>query len=210
MKKIFWKLLYTTIFHFWLFRKLAEVFPYFPPLRTLKINNNYLKYIYICITVHILPLVHVPVSTTFKLSPTWMPPLLYPLRRTLRPPFLFHHHHQMARVLSHASPLPCPSPPSAAFVSNLSFSHSSIPFQISSPSPKSSIFGSAFRLVCRENERFSKRFGRILASQRGYRKLRRRPAKSKAKELELGVKICIEEELPDDPEILVFCYTDAK
>ncbi|RVW79227.1 Endoribonuclease YBEY, chloroplastic [Vitis vinifera] len=47
---------------------------------------------------------------------------------------------------------------------------------------------------------FSKRFGRILASQRGYRKLRRRPAKSKAKELELGVKICIEEELPDDPE----------
>ncbi|KAJ9701879.1 hypothetical protein PVL29_003902 [Vitis rotundifolia] len=131
-----------------------------------------------------------------------MPPLLYPLRRTLRLPFLFHHHHQMARVLSRASPLPCPSPPSAAFVSNLSFSHSSIPFQISSPSPKSSIFGAAFRLVCRENERFSKRFGRILASQRGYRKLRRRPAKSKEKELELGVKICIEEELPDDPEIL--------
>ncbi|KAJ4952868.1 hypothetical protein NE237_029700 [Protea cynaroides] len=44
--------------------------------------------------------------------------------------------------------------------------------------------------------------GRIFATERGYRKVRRRSAKKKEKELELDVKICIEEELPDDPEIL--------
>ncbi|KAL5714365.1 hypothetical protein ACHQM5_016338 [Ranunculus cassubicifolius] len=39
--------------------------------------------------------------------------------------------------------------------------------------------------------------------ERGYRKVRRRPAKKKnRKELELDVRICIEEELPDDSEIL--------
>lgn len=42
----------------------------------------------------------------------------------------------------------------------------------------------------------------VLASNREYRKVRRRPAKSKEKQLELRVSICIEEELPDDPEIL--------
>nr|GEX00867.1 haloacid dehalogenase-like hydrolase family protein [Tanacetum cinerariifolium] len=42
--------------------------------------------------------------------------------------------------------------------------------------------------------------------QRGYRKVRGRPnnarRKAKGKELELDVRICIEDQLPDDPEIL--------
>lgn len=38
--------------------------------------------------------------------------------------------------------------------------------------------------------------------QRDYRKLRGRPAVKKKNELELDVKICIEQQLPDDPEIL--------
>ncbi|XP_030530661.1 endoribonuclease YBEY, chloroplastic isoform X2 [Rhodamnia argentea] len=44
--------------------------------------------------------------------------------------------------------------------------------------------------------------GRVWASQRGYRKVRRRAAKSKDRELELNASICIEEDLPDDLEIL--------
>ncbi|XP_008466080.2 endoribonuclease YBEY, chloroplastic [Cucumis melo] len=44
--------------------------------------------------------------------------------------------------------------------------------------------------------------GRIFCGQREYRKVRRRVPKRKIKELELNVSICIEEELPDDPEIL--------
>lgn len=46
----------------------------------------------------------------------------------------------------------------------------------------------------------------VWASQRGYREFRRRPAaarRSKKKDLELNVSICIEEGLPNDPEILV-------
>lgn len=43
---------------------------------------------------------------------------------------------------------------------------------------------------------------KVFAEQRGYRKARRRVAKSKQKELELNVSICIEDELPDDPEVL--------
>ncbi|KAF9662349.1 hypothetical protein SADUNF_Sadunf18G0043600 [Salix dunnii] len=46
----------------------------------------------------------------------------------------------------------------------------------------------------------------VWASQRGYRELRRRPAAArrskKKKDLELNVSICIEEGLPNDPEIL--------
>ena len=45
--------------------------------------------------------------------------------------------------------------------------------------------------------------GRIFCGQREYRKVRRRVPKRKIKELELNVSICIEEELPDDPEVLV-------
>ncbi|KAG7024608.1 Sugar phosphatase YidA [Cucurbita argyrosperma subsp. argyrosperma] len=44
--------------------------------------------------------------------------------------------------------------------------------------------------------------GRIFCGQREYRKVRRRVPKTKKKELELNVSICIEEKLPDDPELL--------
>ncbi|XAR69283.1 Sugar-phosphatase [Bertholletia excelsa] len=43
---------------------------------------------------------------------------------------------------------------------------------------------------------------RVFAALRGHRKARRWPAKRKEKELELAVKICIEEQLPHDPEVL--------
>ncbi|KAK7293848.1 hypothetical protein RJT34_16725 [Clitoria ternatea] len=42
---------------------------------------------------------------------------------------------------------------------------------------------------------------RLRAGQREYRKVRRRTPKNKDKELELCVDICIEQDLPDDPEI---------
>ncbi|VFQ62070.1 unnamed protein product [Cuscuta campestris] len=45
-------------------------------------------------------------------------------------------------------------------------------------------------------------FGRVFLSRREYRKHSRRPAKRKGKELELSVNICIEEQLPDDSEVL--------
>ncbi|XP_020528756.1 uncharacterized protein LOC18443482 isoform X2 [Amborella trichopoda] len=49
-------------------------------------------------------------------------------------------------------------------------------------------------------------FEGYFASVRGFRKLRRRPhawkQSPKVKKLELHVRICIEEELPDDPEVL--------
>lgn len=55
--------------------------------------------------------------------------------------------------------------------------------------------------------------GGVYASQRGFRKVRGRPTSAarkkqqKGKELELDVKICIEQQLPDDPEILVTFYS---
>ncbi|ERN04899.1 hypothetical protein AMTR_s00080p00046380 [Amborella trichopoda] len=49
-------------------------------------------------------------------------------------------------------------------------------------------------------------FEGYFASVRGFRKLRRRPQarkqSPKEKKLELNVRICVEEELPDDPEVL--------
>lgn len=44
--------------------------------------------------------------------------------------------------------------------------------------------------------------GRVRASRRDYRKSRQKTERKKDKQLELDVKICIEEQLPDDPEIL--------
>lgn len=59
-------------------------------------------------------------------------------------------------------------------------------------------------MLCRREEESVVRSSRkVFAEQRGYRKVRRRVAKSKQKELELNVSICIEDELPDDPEVLV-------
>ncbi|KAK6236795.1 hypothetical protein SCA6_012132 [Theobroma cacao] len=68
---------------------------------------------------------------------------------------------------------------------------------------KSPLFGRRFHALCREDGRRLWRPTRIVSAlNRDYRKVRRRPAKSREKQLELSVSICIEEELPDDPEIL--------
>lgn len=73
-------------------------------------------------------------------------------------------------------------------------------------SKASLFFGRRFHALCGGEWRGSATpllRGRICAWQRDYRKVRRRAPKSKDKELELNVSICLEEELPDDPEILV-------
>ncbi|KAK9072068.1 hypothetical protein SSX86_008500 [Deinandra increscens subsp. villosa] len=95
-----------------------------------------------------------------------------------------------------------PSLPSLA--SSSSSSRSSISYSASTPS-----FGGLFAYVNRGDGDWmhSRRLGgKVYASQRGYRKVRgrqlARKKKEKGKELELDVKICIEEQLPDDPEIL--------
>ncbi|XP_022754614.1 uncharacterized protein LOC111302957 [Durio zibethinus] len=85
--------------------------------------------------------------------------------------------------------------------SNLSLIRYTAPFDVPSSS-KSSLFGRRFHALCREGRRLSRLTRIISASNREYRKVRRRPAKSKEKQLELSVSICIEEELPDDHEIL--------
>ncbi|KAI3422780.1 uncharacterized protein J3R85_011673 [Psidium guajava] len=67
----------------------------------------------------------------------------------------------------------------------------------------SSLFGNKVGFFGAGNEKhLAGVCGRVWASQRGYRKVRRRAAKSKERELQLNVSICIEEDLPDDPEIL--------
>ena len=72
---------------------------------------------------------------------------------------------------------------------------------------KSPLLDRRFHSLCREDgRRLSRPIPIVSAANREYRKVRRRPAKSKEKQLELSVSICIEEELPDDPEILVITY----
>ncbi|XVF35392.1 hypothetical protein REPUB_Repub18cG0141800 [Reevesia pubescens] len=94
------------------------------------------------------------------------------------------------------------SPITVSTSSNLSPIRYTVRFDVPSSS-KSSVFGRRFHALCRESGRRLSRPTRIVsASNREYRKVRRRPAKIKEKQLELSVSICIEEELPDDPEIL--------
>ncbi|KAF5461649.1 hypothetical protein F2P56_017727 [Juglans regia] len=111
----------------------------------------------------------------------------------------------MARVLSRPTPLPLsPAPKTinsirvsaqSGFLINTNSLHVS-------PSLKSSLSGRGFDSLCREDGRGLRPLGRVWAAQREYRKVRRLPSKSKEKELELNVSICIEEDLPDDAEIL--------
>ncbi|KAF3777461.1 Endoribonuclease, partial [Nymphaea thermarum] len=80
------------------------------------------------------------------------------------------------------------------------------------PSSSSSLFSEPLHFpsffTCRSSEAFprARAPGWPVASVRGFRKTRRRPVArknpSKERQLELDVKICLEEELPDDPEIL--------
>ncbi|KAB2024716.1 hypothetical protein ES319_D06G105100v1 [Gossypium barbadense] len=84
---------------------------------------------------------------------------------------------------------------------NLSPTRRTARFAVPSSS-KSSLFGRRFHALCREDgRRLSKPMRVVSGWNKEYRKMRRRPGKSKAKQLELSVSICIEEELPDDPEI---------
>ncbi|ESR63975.1 hypothetical protein CICLE_v10010169mg, partial [Citrus x clementina] len=111
----------------------------------------------------------------------------------------------MARIISRATPLPLTRTSYAAisFLNSPSISYKTHRLDASSPSKSSSLFGRGFRVLCRREEESVVRSSRkVFAEQRGYRKVRRRVAKSKQKELELNVSICIEDELPDDPEVL--------
>ncbi|EXB60282.1 Phosphatase YidA [Morus notabilis] len=106
---------------------------------------------------------------------------------------------RMARALLRAVPVLLH--PSAAVSSRR------LGFDAPSSLPKSSLFGRRLHALCGEHRRAPRPCsGRAWAAQRqkrDYRKLpRRRQLKSKEKELELCVSICIEEDLPDDPEIL--------
>ncbi|MBA0868727.1 hypothetical protein Goshw_018086 [Gossypium schwendimanii] len=84
---------------------------------------------------------------------------------------------------------------------NLSPTRRTARFAVPSSS-KSSLFGRRFHALCQEDgRRLSKPMRIVSGSNKEYRKMRRRPGKSKEKQLELSVSICIEEELPDDPEI---------
>ncbi|KAK3022949.1 hypothetical protein RJ639_046767 [Escallonia herrerae] len=104
-----------------------------------------------------------------------------------------------ARAVSRA--LPTLSLPHSS--SHLTLFRSSFRLCLPHASSDSSVFGRRINSVRCESCSLSPRgFGKVLADQRGYRKVRRRPAKNREKELELDVKICIEEQLPDDPEIL--------
>nr|POE61960.1 endoribonuclease ybey [Quercus suber] len=121
-----------------------------------------------------------------------MLPRLSPLLRTSTFPT------SMARVIPRAAAVPLSHPPNAvAFVglpsARLGFVANANRFGFVSQSLKPSIS---------DGQGLSPLRGRVWASQREYRKVRRRAAKSKEKELELNVSICIEEDLPDDPEVL--------
>ncbi|KAK3213026.1 hypothetical protein Dsin_017732 [Dipteronia sinensis] len=116
----------------------------------------------------------------------------------------------MARSLARATPLSLhPARTTVAFFhghsspSNVAFESYGTSRSDESCLMKSSVFGRGFHALCgREEERVLRPSRNVsAAAQRGYRKVRRRAVKSKEKELELNVSICIEDELPDDPEI---------
>ncbi|KAL2318167.1 hypothetical protein Fmac_032043 [Flemingia macrophylla] len=67
---------------------------------------------------------------------------------------------------------------------------------------KSPLFGRGFHALARRRCDGARPMTVVRAGQREYRKVRRRALKNKEKELQLCVDICLEEDLPDDPEIL--------
>ncbi|TKY55945.1 metalloendopeptidase protein [Spatholobus suberectus] len=73
--------------------------------------------------------------------------------------------------------------------------------RVSLPS-KSSLFGRSFHALARWRSEGTRPSVAVRARQKDYRKARRRAPKIKEKELELCVDIWLEEDLPDDPEIL--------
>ncbi|KAI4316079.1 hypothetical protein L6164_024096 [Bauhinia variegata] len=111
----------------------------------------------------------------------------------------------MARAITCAAQLPIyPAPKNATPIRSSLYSpfvHFSRRFD-ASLSVNSSLFGRRFNVLCRNEVKYLGALGAVRAEKREYRKVRRRAPKVKEKKLELSVDICIEEELPDDPEIL--------
>ncbi|XP_050208572.1 endoribonuclease YBEY, chloroplastic [Mercurialis annua] len=105
----------------------------------------------------------------------------------------------MARLFLRATSLPF----ATAIISS---AHSSSSYALSFVTPKSNPFNfpsvsKQFHALPRTNPEITG--ATVCLAQRGYRKVRRRAlARSKEKELHLNVSICIEDGLPDDPEIL--------
>lgn len=137
-------------------------------------------------------------------------------------------------MLSRVSPLLRTAPPplsvmAARLLSRALPSIEAMPSRNSSPLPPSrlttSCLGNAslsgrIRFDCNNGSRSARRFGGrngnvvAAAGRREYRKMRSRRVaaakKSKEKELELSVQICLEEQLPEDTEIMVlFQYSLA-
>ncbi|KAF6160637.1 hypothetical protein GIB67_019577 [Kingdonia uniflora] len=113
----------------------------------------------------------------------------------------------MARIITRA--IPFTFTPSSSSLTKTSLSANLL---VISSSTSSSIFNRKFHISCKDDKQTQRSSssssstsgkpfgGAIYNSQRGIRNSRLR--KAKKKELELAVRICIEEELPDDPEIM--------
>lgn len=134
-----------------------------------------------------------------------MLPRLISLRRTVRPlssSLSSLPPHMSRGVISRAAPFPLESL-STAYPSHLYCKAASPP-----PPPYGSSYSSVFggrvtNGVWGRVIRISSRpIGRVFAERR-YRRLRQQPPENVEKELELSVQICIEENLPDNPEISV-------
>ncbi|XP_010249477.1 PREDICTED: uncharacterized protein LOC104592035 [Nelumbo nucifera] len=133
-----------------------------------------------------------PLHSPSKSLPGTIPPVFDPLFG------------RMARVLLRAFPLASKSSSNNGFPLR-SPSHSNfVPSTTRSviSSLDSLVLRRRFHVLCRADGTSSRPLRGNFATQRGYRKVRRQPFKKKEKQLELNVRICIEEELPDDPEIL--------
>lgn len=132
-------------------------------------------------------------------------------------------------MLSRLSPLirtvpPLPPSMAARVLSRALPSIAALPSKLSSPPPPprrfhvtascleaASLFGRRI-FISNNGSCIAPRFGgkngnAVVAARREYRKVRSRRVaaanKNKEKELELSVKICLEEQLPEDPEIMV-------
>ncbi|GAB4854345.1 hypothetical protein Ancab_022931 [Ancistrocladus abbreviatus] len=136
------------------------------------------------------------------------------LRCSVHPPLplqsLSAFSYPMARVLSRVVPIPLKSMPtraSAVRFLSIKLSHFTLSSHYSLTSSFLGLRVASDLLDCSEEWRVLRGFDnrvRCGGGQRGYRKVRRRAVKngSKERELELSVKILIEEGLPNDPEIL--------
>ncbi|XXG45882.1 hypothetical protein AAC387_Pa02g0847 [Persea americana] len=131
-----------------------------------------------------------------------MPPFLSAFRRTSLLSSM-----AMAQALSFSLPLGSKPPPAVALRPTPLSPPTQALFPLFSLSSSSSSSVRRSFHVSSRNRVSPRAFGGSLTNQRGYRKTRKRLAAvkkqgPKEKQLELNVSICIEEELPDDPEVL--------